>query len=100
VHNDTQHNAEICYALCQLCSFMLSVTYKPFMLNVVMLSVMAPKTLYETLCPYTCDHIIGGKITQFLKKWPKHTQSQKCQNTSIQANLESQKHLHQTTFET
>jgi hypothetical protein len=41
----------------------------------------------------------GGKITQFLKKWPKHTQSQKCPNISIQANLESQKDLQQTTFE-
>jgi hypothetical protein len=50
-HNDTQHNVDHCCVECQLCShsFMLSAIYKPFMrvscvilLNVVMLSVMAP----------------------------------------------------------
>jgi hypothetical protein len=50
-HNDIQHNdtlsimefgTEYCYAECHLCcmSFMLSVTNKPFMLNVVMPSVI------------------------------------------------------------
>ncbi len=49
MYNDTQHNAEHCYTQCRLCwvSLMLSVTYKPFMLSVIvlnanLLSVVAP----------------------------------------------------------
>jgi hypothetical protein len=40
--NNTQINAWHCYAECQLCSasYMLSVTYKPFMLSVTMLNVV------------------------------------------------------------
>jgi hypothetical protein len=41
---NTQHNAEHCSAECRLCSvsFMLSVTYKPFVLNAVILNVVVP----------------------------------------------------------
>ncbi len=40
-HNDTQHSAEHCCTECWLCrvSFMLSVTYKPFIPSVIMLNV-------------------------------------------------------------
>ncbi len=50
-HNDTQHNAEHCYADCQLCSvsFIVTLIYKPFMLSVIMLSVVAPLLEQETL---------------------------------------------------
>ncbi len=41
-HNDTQRNAKHCYAKCCLCSesFMLSVTFKPFMLSVIKLNII------------------------------------------------------------
>jgi hypothetical protein len=41
-HNDIQQNAEHCYAEGQLllASFNLSVTYHPFMVSVIMLSVV------------------------------------------------------------
>ncbi len=41
-HNNAQHNAEHCYAECQLCSvsFMLSVINKPFILTILMLNVI------------------------------------------------------------
>jgi hypothetical protein len=47
-----------------------------------------------------CDHKIDKKLPSFWEKWPKQSLRQKRQNTNIKAQLESPKHLHQTTFET
>ncbi len=46
-----------------------------------------------------CDHKIDKKLPNFWEKWPKQSLRQKTQNAYIKAQIESQKHLHQSTFE-
>jgi len=71
IQDFTQHNAEHCYAHCWLCpeKFMLSVTYKPFMLsdimmNVVMLNVPYDKNSLDISLPMTLFGSVVDPMTK------------------------------------
>ncbi len=57
-------------------------------------------SLFYSFTALQGNQMIRKKNAHFFKKYPKQSLSQKSQNIYYEAKFDSQKHLHQTTFET